>query len=183
MSIEYKVIISGILEHKEAIKVKTKELRTEILEKFARYIKNETDETIEQLAYGGTYRGITWEPFELQYTRKDGTEVPAWGGVKYVKGRKKVKGQQRGDYKKYRVKSDSKLLQNKGDLKKLAASNKIIDYDARTMRINSGSLGKGGKRSSYFARQQSIRPYIKLTSEDLAEYRSFVLRTYPEVFR
>ena len=53
----------------------------------------------------------------------------------------------------------------------------IIDSDGRTMRINSGSKG-----NKYFARQQSIRPYITLTGEDLAEFRRHVLKTY-KVFR
>lgn len=37
---------------------------------------------------GGMFRGRKWAPMQPQYTRADGTPVPAWGGVKRVrKGR------------------------------------------------------------------------------------------------
>lgn len=35
-------------------------------------------------AAGGTFRGVTWPGMKPQYTRKDGTEVPAWGGVPFA---------------------------------------------------------------------------------------------------
>ena len=177
MRIKYEVVIGGILKSAEALKVKTDEKRIQILKNFGRYMKKTTDKTIEKLAHGGTYRGITWDKFEIQYKRDDGTEIPAWGGVKQVKGRKNVKPQRRGPFKTHVVKPDSKLLQSRGKLKTHAAAHHIIDSDGRTMRINSG-----GKGSKYFARQQSIRPYITLTGEDLAEFRRHVLKTY-KVFR
>lgn len=43
-------------------------------------------------ATGGYARGVFWEPFEEQYARKDGTVVPAHGGVAKVRGKGNVKG-------------------------------------------------------------------------------------------
>lgn len=49
-------------------------------------------------AGGGSMRGHSWAPMAPQYTRKDGTVVPAWGGVPRVREgfRKRVKGPERG---------------------------------------------------------------------------------------
>lgn len=45
-----------------------------------------TDRTFEELGSGGgSYRGIVWDPPADQYTRKDGTVIPAWGGVPRVR--------------------------------------------------------------------------------------------------
>lgn len=53
-----------------------------VLENFHVYTMRQTDRTFRQLKHGGTFRGVTWEPFKDQYTRKtDGVTVPAWGGV------------------------------------------------------------------------------------------------------
>jgi len=45
---------------------------------------------------GGTYRGVAWKPFAPQYTRKDGTVVPAWGGVPRVRAGYIQKGKHKG---------------------------------------------------------------------------------------
>lgn len=44
---------------------------------------------------GGVVMGETWDPMRPQYTRKDGTEVPAWGGIAKVRGKGTVKAKMR----------------------------------------------------------------------------------------
>jgi hypothetical protein len=181
MRINYKVIVGGLLFRTEDLKGKLKEKKVRILKTFGNFIKKETDETIEQLAHGGawTYRGIRWDPFEPQYKRKDGTEVPAWGGTTKVGGKGKVKGQKRGERKGGNLlKPNDKLLQDRGNLKKMAASNMIIDPDGKNMRINSGALGKSGKRSEYFGRQQALRGYMTFTDIELSTFRNTVVKFY-----
>lgn len=51
----------------------------------AQYMRARTMLMFQRLRSGGTYRGVTWKPFAPQYTRKDGTVVPAWGGVARVR--------------------------------------------------------------------------------------------------
>ena len=46
-------------------------------------------------AEGGIVRGQRWEGFKPQYTRNDGTVVPAWGGVAKVRGSGTVQGKKR----------------------------------------------------------------------------------------
>lgn len=46
---------------------------------------------------GGTARGAQWAGMKPQYTRRDGTVVPAWGGVSKVRGAGQVKGRKLKD--------------------------------------------------------------------------------------
>lgn len=46
-------------------------------------------------AAGGTVRGVSWASMAPYYTRKDGTVIPAWGGVSKVRGSGAVLGRKR----------------------------------------------------------------------------------------
>lgn len=48
-------------------------------------------------ASGGIARGVAWGPFAPQYTRQDGTIVPAWGGIPKKRGKGQVQGKRRRD--------------------------------------------------------------------------------------
>jgi len=66
---------------------------------------------------GGTARGVSWAYFKNPwYTRKDGTEVPIWGGVPRADGTGLVKGKKRSktlDGKK-RYTPNSAMMQSTG---------------------------------------------------------------------
>ena len=72
------------------------------------------------LRYGGSGRGMTWAPFRNPwYTRRDGTQVPIWGGVPKARGEGLVKGRLRSKNpegaKRYTQRSN--LMQSTGMLK------------------------------------------------------------------
>jgi phage gpG-like protein len=57
------------------------------MQSFYTYMRQQTDMTFQMAGpgpYGGSYRGVTWAGFANQYTRTDGTVIPAWGGVPRV---------------------------------------------------------------------------------------------------
>lgn len=112
----------------------------------AQYMRVRTTLTFSRLRAGGTYRGVTWKPFAPQYTRKDGTVVPAWGGVAKVRGRGMVKGRLRPSGK--RVTSRSALMQDTMTLRTRAAL--VIRRNRFMMQ-----LGPQGVR--YAAHQNSLR--------------------------
>lgn len=76
----------------------------------AQYMRVRTDSMFRHLRRGGTHRGVTWKDWTPQYTRKDGTVVPAWGGIPKVRGRGMVKGRKRPSGK--RVTQSSALMQD-----------------------------------------------------------------------
>lgn len=99
--------------------------------KFTQYMRVRTDRTFDRLRQGGSFRGVTWEPFRPQYVRKDGTVVPAWGGIKKVRGRGKVKGRLRPSNT-YLKRSDS-IMQDTMNMRQRAvttvrATNEEIVY-------------------------------------------------------
>lgn len=59
----------------------------------------------DQLRRGGHARSVVWKDFAPQYTRKDGTEVPAWGIPGEVQGRLR-------DSTNIRVTPQSNLMRN-----------------------------------------------------------------------
>lgn len=64
------------------------------LQRFAGYFVSRVGHQIEvsSMARGGAGRGIMWRPAAPYYTRRDGTAVPAWGGVAKVRGQGTVRG-------------------------------------------------------------------------------------------
>lgn len=65
---------------------------------FRQYMAGAVDSLFDVLSYGrgqASHRGVSWPGFAPQYTRKDGTVVPAWGGIPKVRGKGMVKGRKR----------------------------------------------------------------------------------------
>lgn len=79
-----------------------------------------TVNTFKRLKKGGSFRGVTWPGFAPQYIRKDGTVVPAEGGIPKVRGEGTVKGRKRASGK--RVTASSNLLRDTGRLQASALS-------------------------------------------------------------
>lgn len=63
----------------------------------AQYMRVRTDSMFRHLRRGGTHRGVTWKDWAPQYTRKDGTVVPAWGGVPRVRAGYIQSGKHKGE--------------------------------------------------------------------------------------
>jgi len=100
----------------------------------------------DRLRKGGRFRGITWKYFAPQGRRKDGTVVPAWGGVPRVaKGRHHigsniasraaiyrahtritgtVKGRKRPSGR--RIKKGDAIMQDTGNLKRHAMTSRRL---------------------------------------------------------
>ena len=113
-------------------------------------------------AEGGEYREVEWSPLAAQYVRKDGTTVPAWGGVPRVDGKGLVKPRQRPSGQP--VSPASQLLQDTGRLRQRAATEEV--------RVTPTTLAFG-TRLEYAAFQQALRPFLFVTDEDadkLAEW-------------
>lgn len=68
-------------------------------------------------AAGGNFRGDSWPKFADQYTRSDGTVVPAWGGTAKANGHGTVKGRLRGSSKSARVTKQSVANIDTGELR------------------------------------------------------------------
>ncbi len=64
---------------------------------FGRYMVNQIMRQIKQstVSSGGQSRGTSWTPYKPYYTRRDGTVVPAWGGIAKIHGQGDVKGRKR----------------------------------------------------------------------------------------
>jgi hypothetical protein len=83
------------------------------------YMMRRVQLMFERLKSGGTsFRGVGWMWFARQYTRKDGTIVPAEGGVPKVRGNGLVKGRKRHSGK--RVTRSSNLMRDTGRLSSAA---------------------------------------------------------------
>ena len=67
---------------------------------------------------GGDARGVHWDYFASQYTRKDGTVVPAWGIPGEVQGRLRHSGQ--------RVKLGDSIMQDTGLMRSQILEQKSI---------------------------------------------------------
>ena len=88
-------------------------------DEFAQYMRVRTNDTFQRLRNGGSYRGVTWRGWAPQYTRKDGTVVPAWGGIPKVRGTGLVQGRLRPSGR--RVAAGDALMQDTGTMKSRAA--------------------------------------------------------------
>lgn len=131
----------------------------------AQYMRVRTSAMFAKLRSGGTYRGVTWKPFAPQYTRKDGTVVPAWGGVARVRAGYIQKGKHKGERMKRvsgvvkgrlrpsgtRVTKTSALMQDTMTLRTRAAL---------VVRRNRLLLQLGPQGVRYAAHQHSLRPFL-----------------------
>lgn len=89
-------------------------------------------------ARGGTVRGEDWAGFADQYTREDGTVIPAWGGVAKVRGRGNVKGKLRPSGK--RVTEQSIIGQDTGRFRRALLASKPHITGKNTLTIGGESL-------------------------------------------
>lgn len=104
------------------------------------------------LGQGKIARGVKWEYFAPQYTRKDGTVVEAWGGIPRLDGKGMVKGRLR-DSTTRRVKKGDSVMQNLGTMRRaLLQDNDLSKPLEMTMRVddNQGKV-KG---------QNYLRPFM-----------------------
>ena len=129
---------------------------------FGAYMRVVTDRQFAKLRKGGTYRGVTWKPFAPQYVRRDGTVVPAWGGVPKVRGKRYKTGKRAGEIRGKKVKGRlrpsnsritkrSALMQDTGTMKGRAAL-------TTALRRKSVEMGPQGVR--YAKEQNDRRPFL-----------------------
>ena len=123
--------------------------------RFAQYMRVQTDNTFEAMRTGGQHRGVHWPYFAPQYTRKDGTVVPAWGGVPYANGNGTVKGRKRPSGR--RIRRGDALMQDTMTMRARAA---LVQHMGR----NVARLGPQGVK--YAAVQQARRPFLFFTKQD-----------------
>lgn len=136
-------------------------------ERFAQYMRVQTDNTFEHLRTGGVYRGVTWRYFAPQYTRKtDGVTVPAWGGVPKLRGNGLVLGRLRPSGA--RVANGDAIMQDTMTMRSRAALVVRMErYQAR--------LGVQGV--NYASAQHKMRPFLFFTRKD-AGVLTEILRSY-----
>jgi hypothetical protein len=117
---------------------------------FAQYMRVQTDNTFQRLRLGGSYRGVLWDYFKPQYTRKtDGVVVPAWGGVPKFWGEGDVLGRKRPSGA--LVKQGDAIMQDTMTMRGKAAL--VV-----ALRKNEVTLGPQGVK--YAAAQQARRPFL-----------------------
>jgi len=137
-----------------------------VFREFAQYMRTVTDNTFKRLRFGGTYRGVSWDYFAPQYTRKtDGVTVPAWGGVSKVHGSGNVKGRKRASGA--RVKVGDSVVQDLGTLRANAAL---------VLQMTKDRLILGNPNLSYAAEQAEMRPFLFFTPKDAKELVNIALR-------
>ena len=122
------------------------------------------------LKHGGTRRGVTWDWYAPQYTRKtDGVTVPAEGGVSRLDGRGVVLGRLRASgpksKSKARIDARSNLLRDTRQLSGAVASVRRIRNRGRTLEIITPV--------KYAAAQQAKRPFTFFTREDADLYEQW----------
>uniref|UniRef100_A0A6M3LBC5 Tail protein n=1 Tax=viral metagenome TaxID=1070528 RepID=A0A6M3LBC5_9ZZZZ len=127
-----------------------------VFRRFAQYMRVQTDNTFDRLRRGGTYRGVHWDYFAPQYTRKGGRDgkgdrstVPAWGGVPKVRGRGLVQARMRPSGA--RLRPGDSLMQDTGTMRARAAL---------VMGITRHALILGPQGVRYAAAQQARRPFL-----------------------
>jgi hypothetical protein len=91
---------------------------------FQAYMQRRLTMMFSRLKRGGKYRGVTWRWFAIQYVRKDGTVVPAEGGIKKVRGGGVVQGRKRQSGK--RINKNSSLMQDVVTMKNAVLSQQRI---------------------------------------------------------
>lgn len=114
-----------------------------------------------QLRRGGSRRGVHWSWFSPQYTRRDGTVVPAQGGIAKVRGKGMVKGRRRPS--RQRVTATSSLMRDRGILANAVATVRRIRSD----RVEIATP------VTWALWQQAMRPFSFFTRDDLQLYKGW----------
>lgn len=137
-----------------------------IWREFASYMRTVTDNTFRALRHGGTYRGVSWDYFAPQYTRKtDGVTVPAWGGVPKVVGTGTVKGRLRPSGA--RVSAGDSVVQDLEVLRSRAAL--VTHMGAKLLRLEPQGV-------DYAGYQSRRRPFLFFTPKDATELIKIAVR-------
>lgn len=114
---------------------------------FQAYMLRRTALTFRNLKRGGSFRGVSWRWFAPQYTRSDGTVVPAEGGIPKVRGTGLVKGRLR--HSGTRVRSSSSLVADSSRLRNAALTDVRITDTTLVM----------DTPIDYAKYQQAMRPF------------------------
>lgn len=114
------------------------------------------------------FRETLWCWFAPQYTRKDGTVVPAEGGIPKVHGIGMVKGRLR--HSGTRVTSRSMIVQDRGSVKQAALAR---------LRIGNNYL-IAETPIKYAKYQQKMRPFAFMIQEDIEFLRKRILKYLTE---
>lgn len=121
---------------------------------FRQYMAVAVDSLFDVLSYGrgnATHRGVSWPGFAPQYTRQDGTVVPAWGGIPKVRGKGMVKGRKRPSGT--RLTPVSAIMQDTGNLRGKAIT--------ALFRQTKTAISFGTPESVNYAGEQAARrPYL-----------------------
>lgn len=123
--------------------------------KFAQYMRVQTDNTFHTLRHGGSYRGVSWKYFAPQYTRNDGTVVPAWGGVAKLSGNGQVLGRLRPSGA--RIARGDSIMQDTMTMRSRAALVVRMDRYKATL---------GVQGVNYAPIQHAMRPFLFFASKD-----------------
>lgn len=125
------------------------------------------DSVFAKNRHGGRHRGISWDYFAPQYTRKDGTVVPAWGGVPKVRGGGLVKGRLRPSGQ--RVRAGDSVGQDTNHLRRAAILARTITRTKLTM----------GTNVEYAPEFSVLRPFLLFfLPADLTMMRATILRFF-----
>lgn len=122
-----------------------------VFRNFQTYMLSQTVLTFKELRQGGSFRGVRWKWFAPQYKRRDGTVIPAEGGVAKIRGKGLVKGKLRGGKKTdpHRVQSSSSLLADTSEMRNAAVTIQRISKNRLVM----------DTPVDYAARQHALRPF------------------------
>ena len=154
---------------------------------FAQYMRVQTESMFRKLRRGGRHRGVLWKYFSPQYTRKDGTEVPAWGGVERVRAGSSTRKRGGGYYKGVSSDLSTRKLTGfrttgrEGDVRgRLRPSGKRVTQNSALMRDTGTMSGRaalvianqkdrlvlGPQGVNYAAAQQGRRPFLFFNEPD-----------------
>jgi hypothetical protein len=113
------------------------------------------------------FREMIWKWFAIQYTRKDGTIVPAEGGVAKASGKGVVKGRLRhGPKMNNRVTARSMMMQNNRTMAQAALSRLRMGTDYLIAQTP----------VPYSKYQQAMRPFAFLVQEDVEFLRKQIIK-------
>ena len=134
---------------------------------FYGYLLRRTQLTFSKLGRKGNttpFREALWPWFAPQYTRKDGTVVPAEGGVAKVRGTGVVKGRKRRSGKRITVRS--KMMQDRGVMKAAAISRFRLSTHEALMETP----------PAYADEQQKMRKFVFVTTDEVNHLRNLIIR-------
>ena len=132
-----------------------------------RVMQVRTDSVFAANRLGGTHRGLRWNYFAPQYTRKDGTVVPAWGGVARADGTGQVQGRLRPSGQ--RIRRGDSVVQDTGNLRR----NALLSLRLTKTRLEMGT------NVEYADDQAKRRPWATFhLPDDLNMMRQEVIRYF-----